>query len=189
MILCVGTSGCGKSVLLKCLQNKNNLAKLKADLMMSTIPTVGSNLVTLTRTRMKKNQTLPPEEIIIREVGGTLAPLWHSYVESGNIKGILFLVDASSPETIGASTLYIIELIGSQPATVNLDVMVVFTKTDLKSGRSLSELKAIMRLDQIVAMTNQKITSLTFNTETMANLGEIHDWIMQFSLPKVTVKK
>lgn len=189
MILCVGTSGSGKSVLLKCLQNKSNPGLLQADLMMSTIPTVGSNLVTLTRIRMKKNQTLPPEEVVIREVGGTLAPIWHSYVESGAMKGILYLVDASNPETIGASTLYMIELIGGQPVTANLEVMVVFTKTDLKSGRSLSELKAIMRLDQIMAMTNQKITCVTFNTETMANLTEIHDWVMQFSSPKAPVKK
>ena len=83
MILCVGTTGSAKSVLLRMLQTKDSSAKS----VLSSIPTVGTNLVQLTKTRRKKNQTLPPDVVTIREVGGKMAPLWHSYIEPGRTKG------------------------------------------------------------------------------------------------------
>ena len=63
MILCVGTSGCGKSVLLRHLQVHNAVSEgVGADSeeegasLRSTIPTVGTNLANLSRSRTKKNQ-------------------------------------------------------------------------------------------------------------------------------------
>ena len=66
MILCVGTSGSGKSVLLRHLQVHNVVSEGVAAgsegeedggaSLRSTIPTVGTNLATLTRSRTKKNQ-------------------------------------------------------------------------------------------------------------------------------------
>lgn len=139
MILCVGTSGSGKSVLLRHLQHKDELvnsttalngvqasasAPPTAKTMTNgataatttlvntpTFPTVGTNLVTLTKQRVKKNQTLAPDQVIVREVGGSMAPLWHTFVEPGKTKAILYVVDASSPETVGAATIYLIELL------------------------------------------------------------------------------
>ena len=87
MILCVGTLGCGKSALLKSLQatlekktpttdksgssgsntNPNPPAKTISKIP-NTIPTVGTNLVELVRERKKKNVTLPPDVVVIREV-------------------------------------------------------------------------------------------------------------------------
>ena len=66
MILCVGTSGSGKSVLLRHLQVHNVVTEGVAAgsegeedggaSLRSTIPTVGTNLATLSRSRTKKNQ-------------------------------------------------------------------------------------------------------------------------------------
>ena len=65
MILCVGTSGSGKSVLLRHLQVHNVVSEGVAGSegeeeqgasLRSTIPTVGTNLATLSRSRTKKNQ-------------------------------------------------------------------------------------------------------------------------------------
>ena len=63
MILCVGTSGSGKSVLLRHLQVHNVVSEGVAGSegeedggasLRSTIPTVGTNLATLSRSRTKK---------------------------------------------------------------------------------------------------------------------------------------
>lgn len=79
MILCVGTLGCGKSALLKSIQgvleknsekssNGNNPNLKTISKVPNTIPTVGTNLVELVREKKKKNVTLPPDVVVIREV-------------------------------------------------------------------------------------------------------------------------
>lgn len=52
-------------------------------------------------------QTLAPDVVTVREVGGTLAPLWPSYIEPGRTRALLYVVDASAPETLGAATLHL----------------------------------------------------------------------------------
>ena len=69
MILCVGTSGSGKSVLLRHLQVHNVVSESihvgvevegeeEGVSLRSTIPTVGTNLANLSRSRTKKNQEI-----------------------------------------------------------------------------------------------------------------------------------
>ncbi len=88
--------------------------------------------VTLTKPKAKK-EGASADVVVIREVGGSMAPLWHSYIEPGLLRqlsysvalflncfftptaktrGVLYVVDASCPETIGAATIYLIELLG-----------------------------------------------------------------------------
>ena len=105
MILCVGTSGSGKSTLLRHLQTKNAQAmsaKSKASMAAAkkndqaakaTVPTVGTNLVALQRPHRGgkrgggggSGQPLV-DEVVVREVGGSMAPLWHSYIEPGKTR-------------------------------------------------------------------------------------------------------
>lgn len=66
MILCVGTSGSGKSVLLRHLQVHSDVSEGVVGVegeeegasLRSTIPTVGTNLANLSRSRTKKNQEI-----------------------------------------------------------------------------------------------------------------------------------
>jgi hypothetical protein len=52
--------------------------------------------------------------VVIREVGGSMAPLWHTFIEPGKTRALLYVVNASSPETVGAATIHLIELL-NQP--------------------------------------------------------------------------
>ena len=65
---------------LKKLQNKH------VDETSNTVPTVGTNLVTVTLANNKC--------IVIREIGGTMAPIWQNYYKQVN--KIIFVVDASN---------------------------------------------------------------------------------------------
>ena len=76
-------------------------------------------------------QPLPPDCVTIREVGGALAPLWHSYIEPGRTRALLYVVDASAPEALGAATLHLVELL-AQPGLEGAPALVVFAKTDVK---------------------------------------------------------
>lgn len=43
-----------------------------------------------------------------------MTPLLHSFIEPGKTKAILYVIDSSSPETLGAATIYLVELM-AQP--------------------------------------------------------------------------
>ena len=142
MILCVGLSGSGKSTLLAHLQSVPDDEKATPSLP-TPIPTVGTNLVTLTR-RLRGSgggRDAPTEVCVVREVGGSMASLWHSYVEghSQQIKGLLFTVkksgylhnhvtpnifvqvDSTRPEGVGTATIHLLELL-NRPGVTSLQV-------------------------------------------------------------------
>ena len=79
MILCVGTPGSGKSLLLRCLVA--NMDKDSVNRTTGTIPTTGTDIVTVVRHNDKRPDC--PDVVMVREVGGAMAPIWHSYIESG----------------------------------------------------------------------------------------------------------
>ena len=68
----------------------------------------------------------PPEVVTVRELGGVMAPIWNSYIQSGKTKAILYVVDTSSPESLGASTIQLIELLGHTSVANTTPVMIVF---------------------------------------------------------------
>ena len=45
--------------------------------------------------------------IFVREVGGSMAPLWKNMIESGKTQ-IIYCVDASAPERVGQATINLI---------------------------------------------------------------------------------
>ena len=114
-----------------------------------------------------------------------MAPIWSSYVEKNRTSAIMFLVDSSSPEIVGAATIHLIEVLNHSIHRCNaaLPVMIVFTKSDLKSARSLMEVQYLMRLDHILRQGMQMIEHVPFNVVTKQNLDTIHDWCMQFVSP------
>lgn len=209
MILCVGALGSGKSTLLKLLQQygqenevtlvkereKEGAAKPAANTSTSfescktpvTTPTMGTDLLTLYQAdKSKVSRGQEEDHAYIREVGGAMAPIWSSsVVESGKTKAVLYVVDSSSPENIGASTVHLVELL-SHPALEGLKVMIVFSKADRKAARHEHELKNLMRLDEIIAGGNHDVKEMTFNYKNEEHIKEVFDWCMQF---KVFVKE
>jgi len=108
-----------------------------------------------------------------------MAPIWSSFVESGRISAVLYVVDSSSPETIGTATVHLVELLAN-PSLDGISVLIVFSKADLQSPRKLQELKSIIRLDQIASMSSQDVQEMTFNIKKKETLGCIFEWCMNF---------
>ena len=114
-----------------------------------------------------------------------MAPIWGSYVEKGRTSAILFVVDSSCPECIGSATIHLVNIL-DHVLTRNsapLPVMIVFSKTDLKSARSLMEIQYLMRLESILSLQGglQMIQHVPFNVVTKDNVETILDWCMQFA--------
>ena len=134
--------------------------------------------------RNEAGQLLPEEKVTVREIGGTMAPIWSSFVESGRVSAVMYVVDASSPETIGTATIHLVELL-AHPSLDGTSVLIVFSKADLQSPRNMQELKSIIRFDNIVSMTNQDVQSMTFNISKKDTLEKIFDWCMKFHTPSM----
>ena len=79
------------------------------------------------------------------------------------------------------------DLVNTRFLSQNAHVMIVFTKTDLKSVRSIRELQYMMRLDQIMSSCKQVITHTDFNIETKDNIQSVYDWCFKFCSTKTEV--
>lgn len=88
MMICLGPCGSGKTLLLKSLQNE------KIDNTTTAVPTVGTNIF---------NIKTEGKEFVIRELGGTMAPLWSMYFNG--IDKVMYVVDASNLCQISAASV------------------------------------------------------------------------------------
>ena len=122
---------------------------------------------------------VPEEKAVVREVGGAMAPIWSSFVEPGKTHAILYVVDASSPETIAAATIHLVELL-AHPSLDGISVMIVFSKADLRCARQLHEMKNLMRLEQIIGGGSHDIQEVTFDISKRDTTAQIFDWCMKF---------
>lgn len=87
MILCLGPTGSGKTLLLKRLQNDDSI-----DNTTTGVPTVGTNIF---------NIKFNDKAYEVREVGGRIAPLWHKYYNG--VEKVVYVVDASNLCQISAA--------------------------------------------------------------------------------------
>ena len=56
-----------------------------------------------------------------------MAPIWSSYLEKNRTSAMLYVVDASSPEKVGAATIHLIDILEHSRAVVpGLPLMIVF---------------------------------------------------------------
>lgn len=95
MFLCVGPVGSGKTLLLKRLQN------VDVDKTCSSIPTIGTNLFQI---------RIDSYILDIRELGGTIAPLWPKYLKRA--RKILYVVDASDLCQISCAGVMLYSILG-----------------------------------------------------------------------------
>ena len=59
------------------------------------------------------------------------------------------------------------------------------SKTDLRSSRTLAEVKNVMRIDHLLStgMNSQLITLVEFDVVSKQNIDKVVDWCMQFIIP------
>ena len=67
----------------------------------------------------------------------------------------------------------------------NFNYFLTYSKTDLRSSRTLAEVKNVMRIDHLLStgMNSQLITLVEFDVVTKQNIDKVVDWCMQFIIP------
>ena len=87
-----------------------------------------------------------------------MAPIWKSYIEPGKTNAILYVVDTSSPETLGASTIHLIDLLSHSSIANITPVLIVFRLVKIyvqciKLGLITSLLNTVRIINQILYFT------------------------------------
>lgn len=107
MALCLGPTGSGKTLLLKKLQNIENV-----DTTATAVPTVGTNIFTI---------KMGTEIYQIRELGGVMSPLWSKYFSG--VQKVIYVVDASNLCQISAAGILLYTIIAN-PLLANAKVRI-----------------------------------------------------------------
>lgn len=97
-ILCLGPKGSGKTLLLNTLQDPESVNDTT-----HSVPTVGTNIFTIkmpVADGEKKNSNAK-KYIQIRELGGTMAPMWKNYYDG--VEKIMYVIDTSNLCQISAA--------------------------------------------------------------------------------------
>eukprot|EP00112_Aurelia_sp_Birch-Aquarium-sp1_P003472 Seg1389.12 transcript_id=Seg1389.12/GoldUCD/mRNA.D3Y31 product="ADP-ribosylation factor-like protein 16" protein_id=Seg1389.12/GoldUCD/D3Y31 len=168
-ILVLGAEGTGKTLLLKRIQNLIQDVSDEPqgfDTVPSTVPTIGTNIVTAVFNRKKFN---------FRELGGAMAPIWKNYFNESN--AVIFMVDTTNNFQVSAATVLFMDVLNSDNLA-DLPILLVYNKMDLHSSLTVQELKFIQRIDDLQQQTSQKLKIVECSLKTGAGLGAVRDWVM-----------
>uniref|UniRef100_A0A3Q3IED3 Uncharacterized protein n=1 Tax=Monopterus albus TaxID=43700 RepID=A0A3Q3IED3_MONAL len=149
--LLLGATGVGKTLLLKRLQN---------------ILSVGTNLTDLTLKRKKK--------VTVRELGGCMGPIWPSYFE--DCSSVIFMVDSANISQVSSSCIQLLTVLSAEPLH-SVSVLILFNKKDMPCTMTLTEIKSLFRMDDIIASATQPITTLELSACTGQGLQDVLSWL------------
>ncbi|XP_025079258.1 ADP-ribosylation factor-like protein 16 [Pomacea canaliculata] len=170
MCLLIGPSGVGKTLLLKTLQTGNySGSKSFTDSLEdvpSTIPTTGTNLVNIT---VHKKQ-----EVTVREVGGSMGPIWPNYYKNAN--AIMYMLDLSNRCQVSAACIQLLTML-IHPCNAATPILVLLNKKDLSSVTTSTEIKWLLHLEELKEQATHKITILEVSAKTGLGLDQVARWI------------
>lgn len=185
MILLVGPSGVGKTLLLKQLEETSKSFDKKArhkdgistsgsmsgfaqatEIAAATVPTIGTNLMSLNFGKKKA--------VDVREVGGSMGPLWKNYYKDA--AKIIYVIDISNPHQVSSATCRLLEMLNSRNVE-NTPCLLLLNKIDNFSAVSHTEMKSMLMLDDILVHGSQPITSLETSAKYGTGIMEVIDWV------------
>ena len=166
MIICIGPKGAGKTLLLRKLQLTDHYNN-PYDPIFGTIPTMGVN-ITYVKTGKNKN-------VQINELGGSMAPIWPMHYVG--IKGVIFVIDAANLMQISCACVLLLETL-KHNLLKNVNFLVILNKTDIFCSTQLSEIKTLLRLDDICLHAEQAISVLECSCLTGKGLTNVKKWLL-----------
>ncbi|ERL91052.1 ADP-ribosylation factor-like protein 16 [Dendroctonus ponderosae] len=159
MVLCIGPEGSGKSLLLKKLQSPNYV-----DNTTTSVPTVGTNILSL---------RVADKLYTIREVGGTLAPMWPNYFV--NVGKVMYVVDASNLCQISAAGVLLYTVLVN-PLLRKAKFLLVLTKMDHSYRQMRNEALLMLQMKRLQQEIPQHVTIV----EASAISGQGRDAILRW---------
>ncbi|XP_067938096.1 ADP-ribosylation factor-like protein 16 [Watersipora subatra] len=169
MLLLVGPSGSGKTRFSKQLQEYLSTGHVvcEADLQ-PTVPTVGTNMTTLHFSRK--------DTVEMRELGGSMAPIWKKYYKESN--AIIFLANKNGSLQLSACFILLMDML-TREELKEVPFLIVWNKIDCENCMTDGFIKNILDLELIAKHAKQSIQTLNCSSITGKGLADIAGWIQQ----------
>ncbi|XP_078258025.1 ADP-ribosylation factor-like protein 16 [Rhinoraja longicauda] len=103
-----------------------------------------------------------------------MGPIWPSYY--GDSEAVIFVIDAANPTQISSSCIQLLEVLTAEQLQ-ETPVLILFNKVDLPCHMSLVEMKSLLRLDDILAWSKQRISVLEVSARTGTGLDQLLKWL------------
>ncbi|XP_075221461.1 ADP-ribosylation factor-like protein 16 [Lycorma delicatula] len=169
--LCLGPTGSGKTLLLKRMQSR-----LIVDETSSSVPTVGTDIITI---RIPENQT----NIIIREVGGPMAPIWNKYYNG--INKVMFVIDTSNLCQIAAAGILFYTIL-TEPELQRAKILMILTKMDASYRQMRNEALLMLQVKRLKEEVPQPIKIVEASAIDGEGLETIMNWLQDKDNTKQT---
>ena len=212
-VLCLGAVEAGKTTFLRRLQaiQKQKSGRSDEELPLQLQPTTGishyafqfktakerrdSSLEVSCLNWQFSKSSSGPNQLLIKEFGGSLAPAWIGYLQStlaaassDNIKAVLFAIDLSNPAKLAESGVHLVEVlqfVKTADKEGHIKFLILFTKADLVENldKSLRQTEALLRLNFLSQSHNFNFEVLTISSETDFGLCELEEYLTRLLLP------
>ena len=170
-ILVLGPESGGKTMLLKRLQSYTSQMSNSSDMALgeppSTIATVGVNLVTV---------QINKKRFCFRELGGAMAPVWSNYFKDST--HCIFVIDIANKGQVATSTILLLNVLTSRQSS-NWPVLIIFNKLDIPCGMTQMAISSIMRLNDIINRSTQKISVVETCLHDGRGLSDVVNWLQE----------
>ncbi|XP_012590216.1 PREDICTED: ADP-ribosylation factor-like protein 16 [Condylura cristata] len=104
-----------------------------------------------------------------------MGPIWPSYY--GDCRSVLFVVDASNPAQLSASSAQLLGLLAAE-RLAGASVLILFNKiSDLPCYMTVEEMKSLLRLPDIVAHASQNISTAEISARDGTGLSGVLHWL------------
>ncbi|KAF5299563.1 hypothetical protein FQR65_LT09368 [Abscondita terminalis] len=162
MALCLGPTSSGKTLLLKKLQNADQVDETS-----SSVPTVGTMIFKIKRQNF---------EFTIRELGGTMAPLWKKYYNG--VTKVIYVVDTSNLCQISAAGVLFYEIL-AHPLLKNTKFLLVLTKMDVSYRQMRNEALLMLQINKLQKELRHNVKIIEASAITGDGCDEILDWLIK----------
>jgi len=194
-VICMGSTNCGKTTLLKILENNDGkqtgTIEGSTRVLIKTLPTIGVNHFDIVLRNLRSEIRLT-----VKEYGGVLAPLWTTYLKQQNLRttSILYMVDCSDPTKLPETSVHLIDIL--RELTLRqcpCKVLIVYSKIDLLSpsgsdfvgdcapfdNRTVNECRQLLRIHHLKTFCrpNVSISEALFSAVNGQGLPFITYWL------------
>ncbi|XP_044036284.1 ADP-ribosylation factor-like protein 16 isoform X2 [Siniperca chuatsi] len=87
-----------------------------------------------------------------------------------------FMVDSANIVQISSSCIQLLSVLSAEPLH-SASVLILFNKRDMPCTMSLTEIKSLLRMDDIIASATQPITTLELSARSGQGLQEVLSWL------------
>ncbi|XP_012275587.1 ADP-ribosylation factor-like protein 16 [Orussus abietinus] len=175
MCLCLGPAKSGKTLLMKRLHGD------EIDETTNTVATNGTNLFAIKH----EDETGRGREIIVRELGGSMAPIWKHYFDG--VREIIYVVDASNLCQISAAGVLLYSLL-VEPLLGAARIALVLSKMDLSYRQMRNEALLMLHFARLQREIEQSITVLEVSGMTGQGVEKLREWLFASSRPPRPLK-